>query len=51
MPFPKDVLDYHEERLRKRAEKEVVRFSRDLAVGSVYEISEGLEKLLPTYSN
>jgi methylaspartate mutase epsilon subunit len=51
MPFPKDVLDYHEERLRKRAEKEGVRFSRDLAVGSVYEISEGLEKLLPTYSN
>lgn len=50
MPFPRDVLDYHEERLRKRAEKEGVEFGRDLAVSSVYEISEGLEKLLPGYS-
>lgn len=50
MPFPRDVLDYHEERLRKRAEKEGVIFGRDLAVGSVYEISEGLEKLLPIHA-
>jgi methylaspartate mutase epsilon subunit len=50
MPFPSDVLDYHEERLRKRAEKEGVTFGHDLAVGSVYEISEGLEKLQPTYT-
>lgn len=47
MPFPRDVLDYHEERLRKRAEKEGMDFGRDLAVGSVYEISEGLDKLMP----
>lgn len=47
MPFPKDVLDYHEERLRKRAEKDGVAYGRDLAVDSVYEISESLEKLLP----
>ena len=50
MPFPRDVLDYHEERLRKRAEKEGVTFGRDLAVSSVYEISEGLEKLLPVHT-
>jgi methylaspartate mutase epsilon subunit len=50
MPFPRDVLDYHEERLRKRAEKEGVTFGRDLAVSSVYEISEGLEKLLPAFA-
>ena len=50
MPFPRDVLDYHEERLRKRAEKEGVEFGHDLAVSSVYEISEGLEKLLPGYT-
>jgi methylaspartate mutase epsilon subunit len=47
MPFSRDVLEYHEERLRKRAEKEGVPYGRDLAVSSVYEISEGLEKLAP----
>lgn len=47
VPFPKDVLDYHEERLRQRADKEGVEYGRDLAVGSVYEISENLEALMP----
>jgi hypothetical protein len=35
----------HEEGLRKRAEREKVEFGPDLAVQSVYEISEPLEKL------
>jgi methylaspartate mutase epsilon subunit len=47
MPFPKDVLDIHEERLRKRAEREGVPFGRELAVSSVYELSEPLSKLMP----
>ena len=47
MPFPKDVLEYHEERLRKRAEKEGMDYGHELAVSSVYEISEGLDKLMP----
>ncbi|MGH7714655.1 MAG: hypothetical protein ACREML_01545, partial [Vulcanimicrobiaceae bacterium] len=47
MPFPKDVLAVHEERLRKRAEAEHVAFGRDLAVSSVYELSEPIAKLLP----
>ncbi len=46
MPFPKDVLAFHEERLRKRAERERVSFGRELAVSSVYELSEPLDKLL-----
>ncbi|MGH7685119.1 MAG: methylaspartate mutase subunit E, partial [Vulcanimicrobiaceae bacterium] len=46
MPFPKDVLALHEERLRKRAEREKVPFGRELAVSSVYELSEPLDKLL-----
>ena len=47
MPFPKDVLEYHEERLRKRAEKEGVPFDHELAVSSVYEMSEPLQELAP----
>ncbi|MEC9368894.1 MAG: methylaspartate mutase subunit E [Pseudomonadota bacterium] len=47
MPLPRDVTDYHEERLRKRAEKEGVDYGRDLAVSSVYELSESLERLIP----
>lgn len=47
MPFPKDVIAFHEERLRKRAEREKVPFGRELAVSSVYELSEPLDKLLP----
>ena len=47
MPFPRDVLDYHEERLRKRAEKEGTPYDNELAVSSVYEISEPLQALAP----
>ncbi|MEK9672463.1 MAG: methylaspartate mutase subunit E [Rhodospirillaceae bacterium] len=47
MPFDKDVLAVHEEQLRKRAEAEGVAYDHDLAVASVYEISEPLNNLLP----
>lgn len=47
MPIPRDVLDVHEERLRLRAEKEGVPYGEDLAIASVYEIAEPLEKLMP----
>ena len=47
MPFPKEVMDYHEERLRKRAEKEGVPYDHELAVSSVYELSESLQSLAP----
>jgi len=47
MPIPKDVMAVHEEGLKKRAEAEGVPYDRDLAVKSVYEISEPLDRLLP----
>jgi methylaspartate mutase epsilon subunit len=47
MPFPADVMAFHEERLRKRAEREGVPYGPDLAVSSVYELSEPLERLMP----
>jgi methylaspartate mutase epsilon subunit len=47
LPLPKDVLEVHEAGLRARAAKEGVRYDRDLAIRSVYEISEPLAKLLP----
>ena len=47
MPIPRDVMAVHEERLRKRAEKEGVPYGDDLAVSSVYELSETLERLMP----
>lgn len=47
MPIPRDVLAVHEERLRKRAERERVPFGDDLAVASVYELAEPLERLMP----
>ncbi len=47
MPFPDDVMAVHEERLKQRAEKEGVPFDHNLAVKSVYEISEPLDQLLP----
>ncbi len=46
MPFPKDVMEVHEEKLRKRAEKEGMPYGTDLAVSSVYEMSEPIAKLL-----
>ena len=50
MPFPSEIMAVHEEGLRRRAEREKVAFGPDLAVQSVYEISEPLEKLLPAIS-
>ena len=47
MPFPKEALEIHEEKLRRRAEKEAVPYGHDLAVSSVYEMAEPIEKLLP----
>lgn len=47
MPFDKDVLAVHEEHLRKRAERDGVPYDHDLAVSSVYEISEPLQNLVP----
>lgn len=47
MPFPREVLEIHEERLRQRAEREKIPYGPDLAVASVYEMSEPIDKLLP----
>jgi methylaspartate mutase epsilon subunit len=47
MPYPRDVLAYHEEKLRKRAERDRIGYGPDLAVQSVYEMSEPVGKLLP----
>jgi methylaspartate mutase epsilon subunit len=47
MPFPKEVMEVHEERLRRRAEHERIPYGPELAVSSVYEISEPVAKLLP----
>jgi len=50
MPFPRDVLEVHAEALRRRAEREGVPYGDNLAVSSVYEISEPLSRLLPSVS-
>jgi methylaspartate mutase epsilon subunit len=47
MPFPEDVMEIHEEKLRRRATKEGVAFGHELAVSSVYEMAEPIAKLLP----
>ena len=47
MPFPKDVMEIHEQRLRQRAQREQVPFGHELAVSSVYELAEPIAKLLP----
>lgn len=46
MPFPRDVMKIHEERLRRRAEREKIPFGPELAVSSVYEMSEPIGKLM-----
>ena len=45
--FPGDVLRFHEERLRKRAERERRPYDHELAVTSVYEMSQPIGDLLP----
>jgi len=47
MPIPADVMEVHAESLKERAAKEGVPFDHDLAVSSVFEISETLDKLIP----
>ena len=47
MPIPGDVLRFHEERLRKRAEREQRPYDHELAVTSVYEMSQPIGDLLP----
>ncbi len=47
MPFPKDVMQIHEERLRGRAERDRIEYGPELAVASVYEIAEPVARLLP----
>ena len=46
MPFPKDVMEIHEEKLRRRASRDGVAFGHGLAVASVYELSEPVVKLM-----
>ena len=47
LPLPREVMEVHEAGLRARAAKERVPFDRDLAVRSVYELSEPLARLAP----
>ncbi len=47
VPLPKDILEYHEEKLRLGAAKDGIPYGPDLAVNSVYELSEPLAKLMP----
>jgi methylaspartate mutase epsilon subunit len=47
IPFPKDILEFHQEKLRRRAEEEGIPYDEQLVVSSVYEISEPLDKLIP----
>jgi len=46
MPFPREIMAVHEERLRKRAERENIPYGPELAVSSVYEMSEPIVKLM-----
>jgi len=46
MPFPRDVMEIHAERLRRRAQREGVAYGPELAVQSVYELAEPLTQLL-----
>lgn len=47
MPMDKEVMDYHRERLTRRAEREGIPLDHELAVSSVYELSESLDRLIP----
>ena len=49
LPIPREVLEVHEGKLRQRAEKQRVDYGPDLAVASVYEISESLATLAPDH--
>ena len=47
VPASIEVREFHQERLRRRAAEEGVAFGNDLAISSVYEISETLDRLTP----
>jgi methylaspartate mutase epsilon subunit len=47
MPFPREVMQVHEDGLRKRAARDRIPYGPELAVASVYEIAEPVVKLLP----
>ena len=47
VPMDADVLDEHRSRLARRAQREQVEMGYDLAVSSVFELSEPLSVLLP----
>ncbi|HYC49154.1 MAG TPA: methylaspartate mutase subunit E [Burkholderiales bacterium] len=47
MPFPREVMEIHEEKLRRRAAKEGLPYGHELAIASVYEMAEPVAKLLP----
>jgi methylaspartate mutase epsilon subunit len=47
VPLPREALEVHEAGLRRRAEREDVPYDHELAVGSVYEMTETLETLMP----
>jgi methylaspartate mutase epsilon subunit len=46
LPLPRDILELHEAGLRERAARERIPFGRDLAIRSVYELAEPLDRLL-----
>ena len=48
LPLPKDVLEVHEHGLRERASREGIAYDRELAIRSVYEMADPLERLLPS---
>jgi methylaspartate mutase epsilon subunit len=47
LPLPRDVLEVHRDGLRERAAREGVPCDRELAIRSVYELSEPLAMLAP----
>ncbi|MCC6534603.1 MAG: methylaspartate mutase subunit E [Burkholderiales bacterium] len=46
MPFSREVMEIHEAKLRLRARRDKIAYGPDLAVASVYEISEPVATLL-----
>jgi len=47
LPLPKRILDYHRNRLEAAAQASGKTYGPDLAIDSVYELSEDLGKLMP----
>lgn len=47
MPFPRDVMEIHRDKLQRHARHTRQPFGHELAVASVYEMAEPIAKLLP----